>query len=79
MVAPTYQTGLSNGGTQLITGDAQNSLNQLLSSFVGMQAAAYQAALAWQTFSFAWTGQQVTCPNTPLPTQFTDPRTNRCR
>lgn len=29
--------------------------------------------LAWQTFSFAWTGQQVTCPNTPLPTQFTDP------
>ncbi len=73
LVAPTYQTGLSNGGTQLITGDAQNSLNQLLSSFVGMQAAAYQAALAWQTFSFAWTGQQVTCPNTPLPTQFTDP------
>lgn len=73
LLAPTYQTGVSAGGTKMITGADQNTLNQLLSSFVGMQAAAYQSALAWQTFESAWTGQQVTCPNTPLPSQFTNP------
>lgn len=73
LLAPTYQDSLSNGGTQLITGTAQNTLNQLLSSFIGLQATAFQLTQTWQTFAYAWTDQPVTCPQTPLPTSFADP------
>ena len=73
LLIPAYQNALTGAGTQMITGTQQNALNQMVDSFVGLQATAFQYALAWQTFQYAWTGQPPTCPNTALPTSFANP------
>ena len=73
LLIPGYQNALTGGGVQMITGTEQNALNQMIDSFVGLQATAFQYALAWQTFQYAWTGQPPTCPSATLPDSFENP------
>lgn len=68
-----FQNQLSGGGSGLFPGSAQNALNQLLASLVGLQAQAFQVSLAWQNFYAQWTNSVISCANSPLPSSYPNP------